>query len=640
MSVSFSAPIWSPTPERIAQSHMHRFRRLAEERYGHPMPDYASLHHWSVEHPEQFWALVWEYCGVKASRLWDEVVTDFDKMPGARWFRGSRLNFAENLLGDPTEDPALIWWTEQGRQTSLTRAELHQQVRALSAQLRQWGIQPGDRIAGYLPNRPETVVAMLAAATVGAIWSSCSPDFGVAGVVDRFGQIAPRILFTADDYIYNGKRYDYRERARQVGEQIPSVEHLISVTEWQQLLETAPGDPLRFEQLPFEHPLYVLYSSGTTGPPKCIVHSAGGTLLQHLKELVLHVDVKEGNRIFYFTTCGWMMWNWLASNLAAGAAVVLYDGSPFSPHAAILWDMAQAEEITVFGTSPRYLSGAEKAGVEPVRTHQLAPLRTILSTGSPLAPSSFDYVYRSVKNDVWLASISGGTDLISSFVLGNPLSPVFRGEIQGPGLGMSVEIFDKKGRSLPPGQQGELVCTRPFPSMPLGFWGDQDGSKYREAYFSQYPNVWRHGDWAEFTANGGVVIYGRSDATLNPGGVRIGTAEIYRIVDQMPEVVESLVVGQNWENDVRVILFVKLQPGVELTEELAEAIKKRIRENASPRHVPARILAAPDIPRTVSGKISELAVRELIHHRPVKNTEALANPESLKFFQDLPELGR
>jgi acetoacetyl-CoA synthetase len=638
--VAFSAPIWTPSPERIAQSNMHSFRRLATERYGQPLPDYSSLHRWSVDHPGQFWPLVWEFCGVKATRLWDDVVTGFDKMPGARWFLGSRLNFAENLLRDPTDDPALIWWTEQGRQTSLTRAELHEQVRALSALLRQWGIQPGDRIAGYLPNRPETVVAMLAAATVGAIWSSCSPDFGVQGVLDRFGQISPRILVTAGDYIYNGKRYDYSDRARQVREQIPSIERLLFVSEWQELLDTAPGEPLQFEQLPFEHPLYILYSSGTTGPPKCIVHSAGGTLLQHLKELVLHVDVKEGNRIFYFTTCGWMMWNWLASNLAARATVVLYDGSPLAPHPAILWDMAQAENITVFGTSPRYLSGAEKAGVEPVRTHQLAPLRTILSTGSPLAPSSFDYVYRSIKHDVWLASISGGTDLISSFVLGNPLSPVYRGEIQGPGLGMKVEIFDEQGRSLPPGRQGELVCTRPFPSMPLGFWGDEDGSKYREAYFSQYPNVWRHGDWAEFTPHGGVIIYGRSDATLNPGGVRIGTAEIYRIVDHMPEVLESLVVGQNWDNDVRVILFVKLRPGVELTPQLAGAIKQRIRENASPRHVPARIIAVPDIPRTVSGKISELAVKNLIHNRPVKNTEALANPECLKYFQNLPELTR
>jgi acetoacetyl-CoA synthetase len=632
------APLWSPSPECVARANLTAFRRLAADRYEVSLPSYPSIHRWSVDHPEQFWPLVWDFCGVAASHRWESVLIDGHLMPGARWFTGAVLNFAENLLREPSAAEALVWWTEAGRQAALTRAELHEQVRALAALLRQWGIRPGDRIGGYLPNRPETVVAMLAATAVGATWSSCSPDFGVQGVLDRFGQIEPRLLFAAEDYIYNGKQHEYASRARQVRERIPSIERLIFVSEMPGLLAKAPADTLRFEPLPFDHPLYVLYSSGTTGVPKCIVHSAGGTLVQHLKELALHVDLKEHDRIFYFTTCGWMMWNWLASALALRATVVLYDGSPFSPREDILWDMAAAERLNVFGTSPRYLAAAEKAGVQPVGSDRLQSLRTILSTGSPLAPASYDYVYRSVTHDACLVSMSGGTDLISSFVTGNPLGPVYRGEIQAPALGMKVEIFDEEGRSLPAGRQGELVCTRPFPSMPLSFWGDADGSKYREAYFAQYPNVWRHGDWAEFTVNGGVIIHGRSDATLNPGGVRIGTAEIYRIVDRIPEVLESLVVAQNWESDVRVVLFVKLRDGLEFTSELAAMIKQRIREDASPRHVPSKILAVPDIPRTVSGKISELAVRNLIHGRPVKNTEALANPESLAYFQNRPEL--
>jgi acetoacetyl-CoA synthetase len=604
---------------------------------------------------------VWAFCGVVSEERegrvpWDEVVVGLERMAppdpvlGPRWFPGALLNFAENLLRFSDDRPALIFWNERGRQRSLTYRELGEEVSAVSAALHDHGIGVGDRVAGFLPNLPEAVIAMLATASLGAIWSSCSMDFGANGVLDRFGQIRPRVLFCADGYRYAGKTIDSLPRVGEVRRRIPEIERVVVVpyvasrpdlsgiegailwNDWR--LPRGPAAPR--PRLPFEHPLYIMYSSGTTGLPKCMVHGAGGTLLQHLKELVLHTDLSREDRIFYFTTCGWMMWNWLVSSLAAGATVMLFDGAPLSPP-PILWDMVEQERVTVFGTSAKYLAMAEKEGVRPGTTHDVSALRAILSTGSPLAPSGFEYVYREIKRDLHLASISGGTDIISCFALGNPISPVWPGELQTRGLGMAVEVFDERGRPVRR-QDGELVCTRPFPSMPVAFWNDADGSKYRSAYFEHYPGVWRHGDWARLTERDGLVISGRSDATLNPGGVRIGTAEIYRQVEQLPEVIESLVVGQEWDGDVRIVLFVRLRPDLTLDEPLRDRIRRRIREHASPHHVPKRIVQVADIPRTISGKITELAVREVIHGRSVTNAEALANPAALGLFRDLPDL--
>jgi len=651
-------PIWQPTPERIASANLTAFMRDAQERWDVAARDYTDLHQWSVAEPAQFWQSVWSFCGVIGDAGDGPALEDGHRMPGARWFPDARLSYAENLLRRRDRSPAIVFWSEDRLKSTVTCAELYSEVSRLSQALREAGVKPGDRVAGYMPNAPGAVIAMLATASLGAVWSSCSPDFGVQGVLDRFGQIEPKVLFATDGYFYNGKTIDTVDRLKEISRNLPSVEKVV-VVPYTQPRPRISGIPravnvhdlmapyrlreIRFERFPFDHPLYILYSSGTTGVPKCIVHGAGGTLLQHMKEHQLHVDLKPGERLFYFTTCGWMMWNWLASALASRAALVLYDGSPFVAGGRILFDYADAARMTVFGTSAKFIDSAAKAGLRPRLSHRLTAMKAMLSTGSPLAPEGFDYVYREVKRDLHLASISGGTDLISCFVLGNPTRPVWRGEIQGPGLGMKVEVFDDTGRPVR-SQKGELVCTAPFPSMPVGFWNDPDGAKYRAAYFEKFPGVWCHGDYIELTEHDGFVIYGRSDAVLNPGGVRIGTAEIYRQVESLDEVVESLVIGQDWPpdrpTDVRVVLFVRLRDGIRLDEELVEKIRHTIRNNATPRHVPARVVQVPDIPRTRSGKIVELAVRNVVHGQPVKNLEALANPEALAHYKDRPELAQ
>ncbi len=655
------APLWSPAPERIARANLTAFAN----RY-RPGTDYAALWRWSVDHPEEFWPAVWEFCGIIAEehpggRPWTAVLHGGERMAppdpvqGPRWFPGARLNFAENLLRFADEREALVFWNEEGRQRALTYAELGEQVARWRGALAAEGVGVGDRVAGYLPNLPETIIAMLATASLGAIWSSCSPDFGERAVLDRFGQIQPTVLVVADGYRYAGKVFDLAERVARIAAALPGLKRVVVVPylgRFERAGESR-GDRLVLladwlaranrpiarapNRLPFDHPLYILYSSGTTGLPKAIVHGAGGTLLQQLKELVLHTDLTRDDRIFYFTTCGWMMWNWLAASLAVGATVVLYDGAPLAPDRDVLWRLVAGERVTVFGTSAKYLATCEKEGLEPARDHDLAAVRAILSTGSPLTVHSYDYVYGRIKRDVHLASISGGTDIISCFALGNPTLPVRRGELQCRGLGMAVDVFDSSGHSLV-GTPGELVCTRPFPSMPVGFWNDPDGRRYRSAYFDHFPNTWRHGDWAEVTAHDGLVIHGRSDATLNPGGVRIGTAEIYRQVERLPEVIESLVVAQDWEDDVRVVLFVRLRDGLTLDTALTERIRREIRANTSPHHVPRKILQVKDLPRTINGKLSELAVRAAIHNRPIGNTDALANPEALDAFRGLAEL--
>ncbi len=665
-------PIWEPDSGRIARARLSEFldrlrsgQLAARSPSARTLVDVAALYQWSVDHPESFWPAVWEFCGILAEGVVPPQAVDLDVVHGLermappdvehgpRWFREARLNFAENLLRHTDDDPALVAWNEHGRKLGLTHAELRTEVARCTAALRASGVEVGDRVAGYLPNIPETVVAMLATASLGAIWSSCSPDFGVQGVLDRFGQIEPKVLLVADGYHYGGRVIDCRDRVPAIRVGLPSVTRVVmvpyagldvsgspeDVTPWGEWLAMAPEEQLSFVRMPFDHPLYIMYSSGTTGLPKCMVHGAGGTLLQHLKELVLHTDLGPDDVIFYYTTCGWMMWNWLVSALAVGATVVLYDGSPMAHDGTRLWELAAAERVSVFGTSAKFLALCRKSGIAPARGHDLSALRTILSTGSPLSPQSYDYVYDDVKPDVCLSSISGGTDIISCFALGNPTGAVYRGELQMRGLGMAVAVLDEAGRAVL-GQAGELVCTRPFPSMPVCFWGDSDGARYRAAYFDRTPGVWQHGDWATLTERGGLVIHGRSDATLNPGGVRMGTADIYRQVESLSEVVESLVVGQDVDDgtDVRIVLFVRLAPGTRLDDRLRERIRSRVREGASPHHVPRVIVSVDDIPRTVSGKISELAVRNVIHGRPVLNMEALANPESLGQFANLPEL--
>ena len=647
---SVTEPIWTPPAGRVAASNLTRFAAFARDRHGAPQGDYEVLWRWSVDERETFWTALVDFAGIIRTAGRAPVLRHRDRMPGAVWFEDTELNFAENLLARADDHAALVFCNERGARRELSYRQLRAEVARIAAGLRELGIGPGDRVAGFLPNLPESVAAMLATTSLGAVWTSCSPDFGINAVLDRFGQVAPRVLFTADGYFYNGKTVDSLAPVRGALERLPSVERVVVIP----YVAAAPdlaglraavafGEfgrtdaALEFTRVPFDAPLYVMYSSGTTGVPKCIVHGAGGTLLQHRKEHLLHTDLTSDDRLFFFTTCGWMMWNWLVSGLATGCTVVLYEGSPFTPDRDVLWRMAERERITAFGTSPKYLSALQKDGGAPGRNFDLGALRTVLSTGSPLAPEQFDFVYGAIKDDLHLASISGGTDIISCFCLGNPWLPVYRGEIQSPGLGMKTEVFDDEGRSVR-GQQGELVCSAPFPSMPIGFWDDPDGAKYRSAYFERFANVWCHGDYAVVTEHGGILILGRSDAVLNPGGVRIGTAEIYRQVEKLEEILESLAVGQDWENDVRVVLFVRLRPGVQLDAALEKRIRDVIRANTTPRHVPAHIVAVPDIPRTISGKIVELAVRNVIHGRPVRNTDALANPAALEHFRDRPEL--
>ena len=644
-----TSPLWSPSPARAAATRLRAFARSVGA-HG----DYAALHRWSIDQPEELWSAVWRFCGVVGDRP-GPVAQGLERMgppaaQGPRWFPEARLNFAENLLRPLGDGPAIIALREGGERRELARPALATLAARVAAALRDAGVRPGDRVAAYVPNIPEAIAAMLGAASIGAIWSSCSPDFGVAGVVDRFGQIAPRLLLAVDGYRYAGKEIDLRERIAAVMGRLPPVAQLVVIpylsahpdvrsipraTLWDEWL--GPETETRFSRLPFDHPLYVLYSSGTTGLPKCMVHGAGGTLLQHQKEHVLHCDLGPNDRLCYYTTTGWMMWNWLASALATGATLVLYDGAPLAPDPQVLWDIVARERVTVFGTSAKYLALAEKTGLDLARTHDLTALRALLTTGSPLAGHSYDYVYEHVKQDLHLCNISGGTELISCFALGVPTEPVWRGELQGPGLGMAVDTFDATGRPVR-GAPGELVCTKPFPSMPVAFWNDPDGAKYRAAYFEKFPGVWRHGDWAEVTEHGGLIMYGRSDATLNPGGVRIGTAELYRVVERHPEVLESLAIAHETAADVRIVLFVKLREGLRLDDALVERLRRGLREEASPHHVPWRIIQVADLPRTISGKLSELAVRAVVHGQAVTNVDALANPEALELFRDLPEL--
>jgi len=647
-----TAPLWTPSEERIAAAPLTAFMAEASAKAGGDFSRFAELHAWSVAEREAFWNLVWDFCGVVGDKG-DRVLENGDRMPGARFFPDARLSFAENLLKKTGSSDAIVFKGEDKVTRRLSWDELHALVSRLQQLFLAMGVKRGDRIAAMMPNMPETVAAMLAASSIGAVWSSCSPDFGEQGVLDRFGQIAPVIFIAPDGYYYNGKEIDVAAKIAAVAKKLPTARKVLVVDYLGRARAAAAGiegaeslddaiaayspAQVTFERLPFAHPLYILFSSGTTGIPKCIVHSAGGTLLQHVKEQRLHAGLEEGDRFFYFTTCGWMMWNWLVSGLASGATLLLYDGSPFYPDGNVLFDFADAEKMTYFGTSAKFIDSVRKAELRPIESHDLSTVRTISSTGSPLSPEGFAFVYDGIKKDIHLASISGGTDIVSCFVLGVPTEPVWIGEIQAAGLGMAVDVWDDAGQPIRQ-EKGELVCTRAFPAMPIGFWNDPDGKKYHGAYFERFDNIWCHGDFAEWTEHGGIIIHGRSDATLNPGGVRIGTAEIYNQVEQMPEIVEAICIGQDWEDDVRVVLFVRLAAGVTLDEDLEKRIRTKIRTGASPRHVPARIVAVSDIPRTKSGKITELAVRDIVHGRPVKNKEALANPEALDLFKDIPAL--
>jgi len=642
-------PLWTPGPDRMAASNLARFMAPLG------LTGFDEVLRFSVEEPEAFWARLWDFCAVKAETRGARVIADATRMPGAKFFPDARLNYAENLLRRTDDADALVFRGEDKVRRRMSWAELNKAVAKLHRAFAAAGVTAGDRICAIVPNMPESIIAFLAASSLGAIWSSCSPDFGERGILDRFGQIEPKILITCDGYYYAGKTIRMAEKVGNVLKELKSVERALVIDyigEAEAVAKALPkGEtlagfvaahsdaPISFAQLPPDHPLYILYSSGTTGIPKCIVHGAGGILLKHLSEHVLNTDTKPSDKLFYFSTCGWMMWNWLVSGLAAGATLLLYDGSPFHPSERVLFDYADEEGMTIFGTSAKYIDAVKKSGLVPKETHKLAPLRAMLSTGSPLSAESFDFVYSGIKQDIQLASISGGTDICGCFVGGNPLSAVWRGEIQGAMLGVAVDVYDESGKPVR-AEKGELVCVKPFPSMPVMFWNDPDGSKYHNAYFARFPGIWCHGDFAEITPHGGMIIHGRSDATLNPGGVRIGTAEIYAQVEQIPEVIEALAIGQDWDNDVRVVLFLRLRPGAVLDDELVARIRKKIRDGASPRHVPAKLVAVADIPRTKSGKITELAVRDVVHGREVKNKEALANPEALDLYRDIPELAR
>ena len=645
-------PIWVPSEERVQKSAMFRFMSFVNDRHRTRFGCYSDLYQWSVTDIAAFWAALWDFGDVIASRGYDQIVDDLTRMPGAQWFGGARLNFAENLLRFRDDRTAIIFKGEGGDPERLTYAELYCAVARLARALKEAGVRQGDRVAAFMPNLPETVIAMLASVSVGAVWSSCSPDFGIQGVLERFGQIEPKILFAADGYLYGGRRFDTLQKMKGIVAQIPCIEQVILVPylDREPRLEDIPrvtllgdftaghpSDQIDFAQLPADHPLYIMYSSGTTGQPKCMVQSAAGILMQHLKELLLHTDLRRDDTIIYLTTCGWMMWNWLVSALSCGASIVLYEGHPFHPDPGVLWRLADSERITVFGTSARYLASLNSSGTRPGRDCDLSTLRTILSTGSTLSADGFRYVYGEIKRDLQLASISGGSDINGCFALGDPTAPVYPGELQCRGLGMRVEVYNAAGLPVV-GEPGELVCSAPFPSMPLYFWRDPDGARYRKAYFEKFPGVWAHGDWCTLTETGGMIMHGRSDATLNPGGVRIGSAELYRVVETLPEIADSIAVGQCWLGDERVILFVKLATGVTCSGELKEKIRRQIRENLSPRHVPAKIIPVEDIPYTINMKKVELAVRSVIHGEEIGNRDALANPQALDLYRNLPDL--
>ncbi len=649
------SPLWVPSEERIAHSNMHAFMKYAEQVNGSSFKNYNDLYAWSITDIEEFWKSIWVISGIIHSHKYTTVLKN-KSMPGSVWFDGAKLNFAENLLKYRDSNIAIISSRENFPDIKITYNELYELTASVAFNLKKIGVRKGDRVAGFITNIPEAVIAMLAVTSIGAIWSSCSPDFGYQGVLDRFGQIKPKILIAIESYYYNGKKINCSEKIKLITDKIPGLEKTILVKEFSDLKDDSSNEfnidqriiyfnslicnraePLVFEQFPFNHPVYIMYSSGTTGIPKCIVHGAGGTLLQHFKEHSLHTNLSRHDIITYFTTCGWMMWNWLISSLQIGATVYLYDGSPSHPNIKILWKIIEDNRITIFGTSPRFISICEKAGLVPQNEFNLSSLRTILSTGSPLPEESFHWIYKNVKQDLQLSSISGGTDIISCFMLGCPVLPVYEGEIQCRGLGMKVEAFDDSGEPVLNGK-GELVCTEPFPSMPVSFWNDPEGSKYRNAYFNNYPGIWRHGDYIKITNTGGVIVYGRSDATLKPGGIRIGTSEIYRVVEQMEEVVDSLVIGQKWENDIRVVMFVVLRGNRLLTSELSDRIKQNIKNQTTQRHVPSKIIQVTDIPRTISGKKVEIAVTKIIHGEPVENKDALANPESLSQFYNINAL--